>query len=53
MAEPTSEELTTSPVQAVAEEIAHAEATAPPLADVPFSLTPQCVRTTSKNGDLF
>lgn len=41
------------PVQAVADAIAQAEAAAPALADVPFSLSPECERRTPKNGGLF
>lgn len=41
------------PVAAVAEEIAHAEANAGELAEVPYSLTPECERRTPKNGGLF
>lgn len=42
-----------TPIEAVAEEIARAEASAPPLADVPFSLTPTHERRTPHTNRLF
>lgn len=42
-----------APVSDLADEIAHAEATAAPLAAAPFSLAPECERRTPKNGGLF